>query len=89
MADTRGSFSITEDGWISVQTLTGIATGTELFIQNQSNSQFYLAISPSQPTEDFRGLIVPADTRVISKVTSGESAVWIKGKGRINIQEGV
>lgn len=88
MAETLSSFTITQQGWIDVSALTGIIDGTALVIQNQSSSQFFLAISQEEPSDTFRGLIIPSDISVMSRVDAGEPRVWIKGSGRINIQEG-
>lgn len=87
MAVTLNSFNITETDWVDVSVLTGIVEGSGLLIQNQSSSQFYIAISSIKPVESFRGIIVPANLSAMTRINAGETKVWIKGSGRINIQE--
>lgn len=86
MPETLSSFIVSQSGWIAVDDLTGIPTGTPLVIQNQSGMHFYIALSEFIPNADFRGVIIPANLSIVTRVTAGEPRVWIKGTGRINVQ---
>lgn len=88
MADTIESFTLTGEDWVNVNTITGIAVGSALTIQNQSCTPAYMAITTTKPDIDFVGEIVPANVEVIGYITAGENDVWMLGNGPVSVQVG-
>lgn len=92
MADTLASVEIGNE-WTSANTLTGIAIGTAMVVQNQGSSQMIYASAPAKPANGFMGVIIPARIDRPLMVDAGESEVWLKARfpgtmARANIQEG-
>ena len=88
MANTLPSFNITSENWVDLNTLTGIAVGTALDIQNQSSFPMFLAISSTTPALNFSGFAIPASLADVAAVSAGEDRVWILGNGPVSVQEG-
>lgn len=86
MANTLPSINLTGTDWQNLNTLTSIAVGTSIEIQNQSSSVVILAISPTKPALDFKGFIVPPLPSEIAAIGAGESTVWALGSGPVNVQ---
>jgi hypothetical protein len=80
MADTLSAFSI-PGVWTNLNTLTGIAAGTQIRIQNVggANDVVDLAISATEPAADFEGVEV-FQNAPFYQVDAGENAVWAKYK---------
>jgi len=78
MADTIDAIEI-PGAWTDINTLTGIPSGTEIFLQNVGgpNSIIELATSTSQPPLGLNGIRVGQNSPMY-KVTSGESTVWAR-----------
>ena len=87
MADTINAITLTGDEYESVSSLTGIAVGTGISIQNQTTGMVYVAISPTKPLSDFRGEIVPDTPMIKAYIGANESEVWLKGDGPVSVQE--
>ena len=78
MADTIDAIEI-PGTWTDINTLSGIAAGTEIFLQNVGgpNSIIELATAPTQPPLDLNGIRVGQNSPMY-KVTAGESIVWAR-----------
>jgi len=78
MADTENAFEITGGAYIDLNTLTGIAAGTELTLQNVggANDIIEVAVSASQPATSFRGLRL--EQNQFYGVAAGENTVWCR-----------
>ncbi len=95
MPDTIQSIEIPSE-WVSVNSLTGLAVGTPLLIQNVGGAKEIIeyAISATVPSD---GLIAPqAKSLDWVEVTTGENEVWARlanknalqnNTGKINVQE--
>ena len=73
----------TTDDWVSVNALSGIATGTRLKIQNKTSKYLLLLEGASKPDiTDFSGeLITNLALKEPSKiVTEGSPEVWVRNK---------
>jgi len=91
MADTIDSSSLAQ-GWQSANTLSGLAVGTALEIQNQGDTAIYVAMSPTQPEASFRGIVMSIGSYYTLNIPADESEVWVRpiwsvGTPVINIQE--
>lgn len=67
--------------WQSVNSLTGIAVGTEIQVQNKSSQEVLIITADSQPTDSSEaGAIMTPMTHNYAIVTidSGESTVWVR-----------
>jgi hypothetical protein len=89
MADTLASQRLTGLVYEDVTTLFGIPAGTAITIQNQTTSEVYLAISATQPSPDFKGVLIPSRLEALANIPTGENQVWLKGVGPVNVQEAV
>lgn len=80
MADMIDDVLVTE-GWVNAHTLSGIATGTALLIQNKGPYHILVTIRAAQPsarsTSGFR--VLP--NQIWSSDTG--DVVWIRGEGDI------
>lgn len=86
MADTISSINLSGTDWQNLNTLFGITVGTAIEIQNQSSTSILLAISPTKPALDFKGVVVPPIPSELATVDAGESSVWAIGSGPVNVQ---
>jgi len=82
----------TTDDWVSVNTLSGIAAGTRIKIQNKTTKYMLLLEGASKPDiTDFSGeLITNLHLHEASKiVTEGSPEVWVRnkkeGEGKITL----
>lgn len=87
MADTRDIVRLSGTDWEDVGALTGIPVGTALYLQSQSSTKIYMAISATKPDKVFQGMILPNDVKYPATVTAGENTVWLYGVGPVSIQE--
>ena len=86
MADTINSITLSGLDWEDANTLSGIAVGTEISIQNQTNQVVLVAVSTTKPSLSFNGLAIPPVLAEMLTITAGENKVWVKGKGPISVQ---
>jgi len=86
MANTLPSINLTNNDWTNLNTASGIAVGTAIEIQNQSSTTILVAISPTKPTLDFKGFIIPPLPAEIATISANESIVWVLGSGPVNVQ---
>lgn len=94
MANTIPDITISNDLFSSVNTLSGVAVGTEIIISNKSNSTVLLQVSNTQPSSgstDGVVMHVPPQSTSIKTVTSGENEVWAKSlmytDAKLSVQE--
>ena len=78
MVDTLNAFDIGSD-WVDLNTLTGIAVGDGMIVQNvgAATDFIYLATSESQPPSDFDG-IRARPSYPMYEIEAGESTVWAR-----------
>ena len=86
MANTLPSINLTGTDWVNLNTASGIAVGTSIEIQNQSSTALLVSISPTKPTLDFKGFIIPPLPAEIATISANESIVWVLGSGPVNVQ---
>lgn len=86
MADTLPAVKLTDSGYQSCVVLSGIAAGTSISIQNQTTGYVHVAISATQPVEDFIGELIPPKPEAKAYISAGENTVWLKGDGPVSIQ---
>ena len=95
MPDTINDITVSATVYSDVNTLSSIAAGTALVIENKSNVEVRLQISASQPaanSTDGEILYGGGTVNSIKLVTAGENKVWAKAvKGsvsaKLNIQD--
>lgn len=74
MADTINPVLVSED-WVSLNSLSGIAAGASIKIQNIGAIDCFVRISASQPTEEYgEGCYIGE----FYGVSAGENEVWAK-----------
>jgi len=81
VADTIADILISNQNYVSINTLTSIAVGTEIILTNKSNSEVLLQVSSSQPSassKDGIPLQIQPYSSATKTVTSGENEVWAK-----------
>ena len=78
MADTQNAWPIGKQ-WTDLNTLTGIAVGTEIILQcvGQRSDEIEVATSPTEPPQNFTGVKCMYGTPE-RMVTAGESTVWVR-----------
>lgn len=86
MTDTIAAINLTGLDWQDANTLTGIAVGTAVSIQNQSSTALFVATSTSKPALSFKGQVVPAKPEILAFVKAGENKIWLLGSGPVSIQ---
>lgn len=77
--------------WVDIYTTTGLVQGTDLILLNKSSGTMYVYVSPTMPNvNSFEGWILsttfPGNWTTVSSVPTG-SKVWVKGTGRVLVQE--
>jgi len=87
MTDTIDVITLTGTDWQDLNTLSGIAVGTAISVQNQTNQVVFIATSNTKPSITFKGLAIPPVLSELASVSSGQSTVWVKGVGPIMTQE--
>lgn len=88
MANTIPDITLSVTDYINVYTLTGIAVGTALVIQNKSSEEVLIQIAPTKPlSTSTAGEVLPSLEQ--AGIDAGESGCWVKGfaKGKISVQE--
>lgn len=85
MSDTLNAITLQGD-WVDLNSTYEIANGTTLIIQNQTSSWVEVAISATEPLEDFRGMMIPSDIAFPATVVPDINPVWIRGKGPVSVQ---
>ena len=102
MADTNNDIKLNPLDWVDVYTLSGIAAGGEVTLENHSSAPIYLFISADKPdTPPVHGTsvgrVVPEGylrlephphANSIRTVSGGQSGLWALGSGPLNVQEG-
>ena len=86
MSDTLPSFELTGVDWQNLNTLSGVAAGTALSIQNQSADIVTLAVAAAKPALGFKGVVLPSSAADIAYVEAGANIVWGFGFGPVNVQ---
>ena len=83
MANSIPDVNLSGD-WVNVYTATGIAVGTEIWIQNKSATPTLVYISATKPTDPDDGYsMVQFETIFIDP---NEAGCWVKGSGPIHVQ---
>jgi hypothetical protein len=79
MADTLPAFSV-GSSWVDINTLSGIAAGTAIILQNvgSANDVIDLAISATEPAAGFEGIELFQNS--FFGVDAGENIVWARYK---------
>ncbi len=79
--------------WVDVYAATGLTVGNKIQIQNKSSSPMLLQIQASKPTEAsldgwmlYSGMLGASYEVGVSDIPAG-SSVYVKGTGRINVQD--
>lgn len=77
--------------WTDIYTSTGLAVASDLILLNKSSSTMYVYVSATMPpVNSFDGWLLsttfPGNWTTITSVPVG-SKVWIKGTGKILVQE--
>lgn len=86
MADTIADVLIPTGSYVDIYTATGIIVGTSIVIQNKSLQPIWVQEGAAQPSgTSFDGVVVERFKSVI--VTAGATGVWVKGEGKISVQE--
>lgn len=86
MANTRPDITLVNTAFVDVYALSGITIGTAILIQNKSSGGVYIQIKGFQPASS------STDGTFLSSyefgvVSSGESGCWVKGSGKMSVQE--
>lgn len=86
MANTIPDISSVNGSFTDVYTSSGITVGTSIIIQNKSTSALYVQISALQPlsTSTDGVYIQPYQFYVVD---AGEVGCWIRGNGKICVQD--
>lgn len=76
-----GYFTISDDSWVSANTESGISSGNEFKIMNNSNTVIYMILSDDQPDDDAKyGYLISSGTGANSywTVEATDPVVWLK-----------
>lgn len=87
MSDTRNTIRLSGEDWEDVSALSGIASGTAIYLQSQSSMFIQIAISATKPEKTFKGMFLPNSPSYPATITAGENKVWLYGVGPVSIQE--
>lgn len=88
MADTLPDITVTNSAYSSVNTLSGVAIGTAIIIQNKSNYPVYIQTKATQPaaTSTDGWIVMPAGS---VQVDASEPEVWARSErhsSRLNVE---
>lgn len=77
--------------WTDIYSAIGLAGSTELILLNKSSGTMYVYVSATQPlTNSFDGWLLsttfPGNWTTVTSIPTG-SKVWVKGTGKILVQE--
>lgn len=86
MANTIDAIVLSGLDWENLNILSGIAVGSAITIQNQTNQNVFIAISSVKPVSSFKGFAIPPKLESLANVPSGENIVWVFGNGPISVQ---
>lgn len=76
---------LTPGAYTEVYAATGIASGTQLVIQNKSRGDIGVQNGPSQPAgTDCNGFVIPI--LGIWRVPAGTAKAWFKGDGAMAVE---
>lgn len=86
MANTLPDIKLVSGPYINLYSVSGIASGTKVIIQNKTTPPVYVQVQGSQPasTSNDGFLLIPNEFCIIDSPTI--SGVWVKGSGTINVQ---
>lgn len=77
---------LTNNQWVSLNSITGIQVGNYFRIKNKSNTPFLLFKNTTQPLADSKNGVLVSDVYedgLFYEVQSGSEEVWVKGFGAI------
>lgn len=85
MADTVDDVVLTGSDWQNGYTLSGIAGGTSVQVQNKTSGRVFVYFKATKPTSDFgNGLVLDSyDTYTVPASVSG---LWLFGDGPVHIR---
>lgn len=93
MSNTLPDITVVSGAWYDAYALTGITAGTPLIIKNKGTTPVYVVVRPTAPlpaSTDGWPLLgsgtIGSEWTTVSKIPDG-SKVWLKGNGKVFIQE--
>ena len=88
MADTLPNIAISENVWVDLYAQSGIATGTQIIVQNVGARDIYLSTKATQPDINADGYyVVERSQEAIND--SGDSGAWAycsNADGLVNVR---
>lgn len=93
MANTLSDVTLVSGTWVDAYVATGISAGTDLIVKNKSTAVAYIQVRSTVPVNNstdgwtLNSTGSPGgDWTTVTKVPVG-SRVWIRGSGKVFIQE--
>lgn len=85
-AITLPDIVLNNNSYIDIYSMTGIAVGTTLLVQNKSSTGFYLQLKESQPSPtNIDGSVLQPYEFLLIKTTAPVK-LWVRGSGRLSVQ---
>ena len=74
------NYTLSGSAWVDLNTVLGVAVGTEFNIQNVSSWSFYIRESSTLPTEVDGAVVFPPSYDTLSKafIAAGSDKIWVK-----------
>lgn len=89
MADTLLNITITENRWVDVYALSGVAVGTAISVDNVGDCDISLAVQAAQPAQDHDAFAVVKRAGPPYRNSSGDSGAWAfcqGSDGKLNVR---
>lgn len=91
MADTLPNVIVPRNEWVDLYALTGIAVGNSIQVQNVGSSDVYLAVTATQPENDFdKYNVVARRNGLFHRNEEGASGFWAYSQsvdGKLSVSE--
>jgi hypothetical protein len=86
MADSTPNIQVDKGAWRDLYTLSGIAVGTQIIVQNVGNAEIRLFAGAAPPATANEGIPLPVYTAAQNDI--GDSGAWVYSiqDGRVNVR---
>lgn len=88
MSATKPIVELDSTQYVNLNTLSGIAVGTDLSIQNLTTKPVKICIAATQPPTNTESFVLIPDKLENPAIITGELlSVWVLGQGSLSVQE--
>jgi hypothetical protein len=73
------------DGWVSVNSLTGLSVGSAFFVQNNGKHPILASESVAMPTDSTKAFKIHPQKNSVLSVSSTSGELWVKNGSELNV----